>query len=147
MKYKNILLKTAICSIACDGDIADEEIMQLKNYEEKSPYFNTNDLSEYLDLELKKCTSDVDAYIEELLNSIEISHLSITEKLQLLELSIKIIEADEKILKEEIAFIKSLKRILLIPEFLLNEKFGVIDYLKADDSEFSGTADDEFEEK
>ena len=53
MKYKNILLKTAICSIACDGDIADEEIMQLKNYGGKSPYFNTNDLSEYADLERK----------------------------------------------------------------------------------------------
>ncbi len=147
MKYKNILLKTAISSIACDGDVADEEILELKNYEEKSPYFTTDDLAEYLDLELKKCTSDVDTYIEELFNSIEISHLSITEKLQLLELSIKIIEADNKVLKEEIAFLKSLKGILLVPDFLFDEKFGIIEYLKADDSEFSGTDSDDFEEK
>lgn len=35
INYKNILLNTAVCAIACDGDVDAREIDALKNIEKK----------------------------------------------------------------------------------------------------------------
>ena len=39
IKFKELLLKVAVCAIACDGDIDDREIEALHEIEKKSPYF------------------------------------------------------------------------------------------------------------
>jgi len=63
INYKNILLNTAVCAIACDGDIDAREIDALKNIEKNSPYFSSQDLSETLEKSLKKCSLSVNIVI------------------------------------------------------------------------------------
>jgi len=52
--FKNILLKTAVASISCDGDIDEREIEVLEHIEKSSPYFSSTDLSKNLDKYLNK---------------------------------------------------------------------------------------------
>ena len=54
--YKNLLLKTAVAAISCDGDIDDREIEELKNIEKSSAYFSSEDLSKTLEKSLSKKT-------------------------------------------------------------------------------------------
>ena len=44
-KFKEVLLKVAVCAIACDGDIDDREIEMLHKIEKESPYFSALNLS------------------------------------------------------------------------------------------------------
>ena len=37
-KFKEVLLKVAVCAIACDGDIDDREIEMLHKIEKESPF-------------------------------------------------------------------------------------------------------------
>ena len=94
--YKNILLETAVAAISCDGDIDEREINSLKNIEKSSPYFSSSDLSETLDKSLKNAISDVLQFQKIVFNKIKQSQLNLVQELTLIEISLRIIAADEK---------------------------------------------------
>ena len=93
--YKNILLETAVSAIACDGDIDKREIEALKNIEKNSPYFSSEDLSETLEKSLKKCSTDITKYQKSVFNKIKKGKLNLLQELTLMEISLRIIAADE----------------------------------------------------
>jgi hypothetical protein len=149
LNFKEILLRTAVCAIACDGDIDDREKEALYNIEKKSPYFSEEDLSSTLDQLIENCMSNFQSFKDELFKSLDEVELNIVEELTLLEISFRIIEADKIEQESEQEFVISLREHLKLGNDMIIERFGVIDYLTKEESEFKSfdyTADIEIKE-
>jgi hypothetical protein len=136
LNFKQILLRTAVCAIACDGDIDERETEALYKIEKNSPYFSSEDLSKDLEKLINKCIDDFPIFRNEVFENIEETHLSIVEELTLLEISFRIIAADEIELDSEKQFILDLRSHLKLDDLILTERFGVVDYLNKKESEF-----------
>ena len=134
--FKEILLRTAVCAIACDGDIDDREKEALYNIEKKSPYFSSEDLSSSLDKLIENCMSGFQSFKDELFKSLDEVELNIVEELTLLEISFRIIAADEIEQESEQEFIINLRKHLKVENEIIRERFGMIDYLTKEESEF-----------
>ena len=127
--FKKVLMKTAVGAIACDGHIDDKEKEALYKIEKESPYFFSEDLKSELDAFLEECISDINAFNHDLFNDIADSQLSIVEELTLLEISLRIIAADDKEEDDEKTFIIKLRNSLKLSDNLLTQRFGEIEYL------------------
>ena len=136
LNFKEILLHTAVCAIACDGDIDDREKEALYNIEKKSPYFSSEDLSSSLDKLIENCMSDFQSFKDELFKSLNEVELNIVEELTLLEISFRIIAADDIEQESEQEFIINLRKHLKVENEIIRERFGMIDYLTKKKSEF-----------
>ena len=129
IEYKNILLETAVSAIACDGDIDKREIRALKNIEKNSPYFSSEDMSEMLEKSLKKCTKDIAKYQESIFKKIKKSKLNLLQELTLMEISLRIIAADDIEEDLEKDFIMNLRKCLDVSDMIIFQRFGKIEYL------------------
>ena len=129
INFKNILLETAVSAISCDGNIDDREIEALKKIEKKSPYFSSEDLSINLENSLKKCSTDIIKFQKSLFSKIDKVNLNLLQELTLMEISLRIISADEIELDAEKKFILNLRKCLNISDLILYQRFGKIEYL------------------
>ena len=134
--FKEILLHTAVCAIACDGDIDDREKEALYNIEKNSPYFSSEDLSSTLDKLIEDCMNNLQSFKDKLFKSLDEVELNIVEELTLLEISFRIIAADEIEQESEQDFVINLRQHLKVESEIIRERFGVIDYFAREDSEF-----------
>ena len=135
-KFKEVLLKVAVCAIACDGDIDDREIEMLHKIEKESPYFSALNLSDILEKSLDSCKKDLNTFKNNLLDILKRNTLNIVQELTILEISLRIIAADEIEEDSERAFINDLRVHLDLDDFLIEQRFGDIPYLKPKKSEF-----------
>ena len=136
IKFKELLMNISICAIACDGDIDEREIEALKNIEKNTPYFSGIDLSK-LESSLKNCLADLDKFQKDIFNKLESAKLNIVQELMILEISMRIISADQIELEIEKEYINNLRKYLQIDDFLINERFGDIEYLRPMSNEFN----------
>jgi len=137
IKFKELLMNISICAIACDGDIDEREIEALKNIEKNTPYFSGIDLSKKLESSLKNCLTDLDKFQNDIFNKLESAKLNIVQELMILEISMRIISADQIELEIEKEYINNLRKYLQIDDFLINERFGDIEYLRPMSNEFN----------
>jgi hypothetical protein len=142
-EFKELLLKIAVCAIACDGDIDDKEIKVLHEIEKKSSYFSALDLSETLNKSLKECSSDLIIFKNKVFETLETNTLNIVQELTALEISLRIIAADEIEEEREKDFINDLRSHLKLEDFLIAQRFGDIPYLKPKKSEFKSNQSDD----
>ena len=136
-KFKELLLDISICAIACDGDIDDREIEALKNIEKNTPYFSGVDLSTKPESSLKKCLENLEDFQNNIFKKLNSAKLNIIQELMILEISMRIISADEIELEIEKEYINNLRGYLEIDDFLIAERFGDIGYLRPKNSEFN----------
>lgn len=129
MNYKNILLETAVSAIACDGDIDKREIEALKSFEKNSPYFSSEDLSETLEESLKECSKDIVEFQKSIFEKIKKSKLNLLQELTLMDISLRIIVADDIVVEAEKEFIIELRKHLSVSDLILYQRFGKIEYL------------------
>jgi hypothetical protein len=135
--YKKILLEIAVCAMSCDGDIDEREISELNEIEKTSPYFSAIDLSETLEESLKDCMENIIEFQNKVFELIDSNQLNIVQELSLLDISLKIIAADEKEEDTEIQFLKKLRSHLKVDDIIINQRFGTIPYLLLTNSEFN----------
>jgi hypothetical protein len=141
LNFKEILLRTAVSAIACDGDIDDREKEALYNIEKNSPYFSSEDLSSELNNLIKDCMNNLKLFKDKLFKSIDEVELNIVEELTLLEISFRIIAADEIEQESEQEFIINLRKHLKVESEIIKQRFGLIDYLDISESEFKKSVD------
>ena len=132
--FKKILLKTAVGAIACDGHIDDKEKQALYNIEKESPYFFSENLKSLLENYLEECINDIDLFNNKLFDEIKNNQLSIVEQLTLLEISLRIIAADEIEEDAEKSFVLRLRNSIKLSDNMIKQRFGDIAYLEV--SEF-----------
>ena len=136
MEYKQLLLRTSVCAMACDGHIDNREKEELDYIEKESPYFKSEDLNQLLNQLIDECSSDFDQFKSTLFSELQQSNLNIVQELTLLEISLRIIAADMIELPSEKEFIISLRKNLKLDTDIILERFTNVDYLNEKKAEF-----------
>jgi uncharacterized tellurite resistance protein B-like protein len=143
MDTTELLLKTLFCCSACDGEIAPEEIDLVKNLTEQQEIFNGINVEETLNKYVAEINSEGKQFLRSYLNELSDATLSESEQIKLIDLAIKMIEADNQILYSEVKFFKKIRnRLSVEDEAILAELPNCEDYLLPDIS----AEDKDFEE-
>ena len=128
-----LYLRTAFACMACDGDIAMEEIALVKQIAEQSDLFSSidveNKLNEYVKQINKEGRNFLSTYLSDLVN------ISFTEKeeMEIVRIAIQTVEADNKIEYSEISFFKKIRQRLNVSDAtILAEYPDKEDYLLPD---------------
>lgn len=128
-EFKKILFKVAFCAMACDGDIDQREIDELKVMDKNTSYFESIDLSD----ELKQLVDDFKTngakVIEELFSLLRETKLNPIQELVVLEVALRIISADKRFDENEIKFLNFMRSKLELHDETIIDRFGSLDIL------------------
>lgn len=133
-EFNKVLLLTSVCCMACDGEIAKEEVSTLRKLSDEQQLFGKEDLNSVLPIIMDSLTKYGYEFVKSYLELLEKASFSDTQALQILDVATKTIYADNKVEYDEIKFFKSIRRNLkLSDEQILSQVEGVEDYwLNAD---------------
>jgi len=127
--FKKILFKVAFCTMACDGHIDDREIEELKIMDKKTSFFEAVDLSNELQELITSLKKKGTKVIEELFIKLRETKLNPIQELLILEVALRIINADDKHDENEMKFIHLLRSKLEISDEIIHDRFGDIEIL------------------
>lgn len=128
--FKNFLFKSAVIAMACDGDIAETEIEEIKTIVANEIYFMGYDFEEPLKNTISYIKVNGKGAINQYLQDIITNNLNEHQEILLIEVILRMIGADEKVEESEIKFLQMVKSKLKTDEETLIVKFpNHIDYL------------------
>ena len=123
MNTNELLLKTAFCCMACDGEIATEEISVVRNLVKDSKLFEGLDVEEKLNEFVSQINQVGISFLSNFLAEVEEANLTPTEQLEIVKIAIATIEADKNIEYSEIKFFKKLRSRLSISDGKIEKAF------------------------
>lgn len=133
MKTNELILKAAFCCMACDGEIAQEEIKLVKQITEQSDLFANLDVEKELNAYIAQINEQGKAFLSNFIKEVAEATLSEKDELQLVKIAIQTIEADENIEYSEVSFFKRIRAKLNISDDeILKELPDKEDYLLPD---------------
>lgn len=106
MTKEELYLKTIFCCIACDGDIATEEVGMVRELCAKDKLFHDIDSEKYINSCIAEINEQGALFLQSYLKELKSVVLNETEQLLLVSLAIKAIEADNRIEYAEVKFFK-----------------------------------------
>lgn len=124
IQFQKFLLETAVCSMACDGDIDAREVVELQEIIKYTQYFKDINISEYLVTFFQEIKSESHVLLERYFKNIENANLSYVQELLVLEIILRIIYADERFDENEIRFLKLLRSKLKVHNEIIYHRFG-----------------------
>lgn len=131
--FDKLLLQTAFCCMAADGNIDKREIALIKSLCEKSPSFATFNFQEEINQLVSKINNDGKAFIQEYFDFFKQTQLSEQEELTLIDFAIQTINADEQVEYSEIKFFKNIRHRLKVSDEKILDRFPDIElYLEQD---------------
>lgn len=128
-EFKKILFKVAFCSMACDGHIDEREVKELKIMDKNASFFEGVNLSYELDKLIKEFENKGTKVIEELFSCLRETELNPIQELLVLEVALRIINADNIHDENEVKFIHLLRSKLKLHDETINDRFGKLDIL------------------
>ncbi len=114
--FEKLLLKTAFCCIACDGDLDKSEIELLKLLFENKPLYANNNFDDKLNSFIKIYNEKGKSFFTFYFEVLKSSDLSEKEELEIIDMAIKAIKADNIIKYSEIKFFKAMRSYLKIED-------------------------------
>lgn len=129
-EFKDFLFKSAVIAMACDGNIAEEEINEIKNIVANEIYFMGYEFEEPLQKNVEEIKINGKNAVNQFLQEITNNDLTEIQELLLVEVLLKIIQADAKVEENELRFLHLTKSKLKTDEQTFIIKFPhQIDYL------------------
>lgn len=128
-EFKKLLFKVAFCTMACDGHIDKREIEEMKIMDKKTSFFEAIDLSDELAQLIDDFKSKGTKVIEDLFITLRETKLNPIQELIVLEVALRIINADKKHDENEVKFIHLLRSKLELHDETINDRFGELDIL------------------
>lgn len=128
-EFRNILFRTAVFAMACDGEIHETEIQELESIAKNTPYFEGTEQGSLLAELVEKIKKQGRSTVKEYFELISGGEFTPSEELLILEVALRIIQADKKIDQNEERFMRALRRCLLVSDEILKLRFGSIEYL------------------
>lgn len=133
METNELYLKTLFCCSACDGEIAPEEVSLVKQISLNDSTFEGLDVENTLNSYIDSINEQGSIFLKDYLSEVANSTLSNAEQVKLIELAIKMIEADNQILYSEVKFFKKIRNRLSVSDDCILEKLpDSEDYLLPD---------------
>lgn len=109
--------------MACDGDIAKEEIEMVKILCEKDDFFKNIESETYINNWIGEINERGAAFLQTYLSEINSVQLDKEEQLKLIEFAFKTIEADNRIEYSEVKFFKKIRLRLSVSDEDVLDKF------------------------
>ncbi len=129
IEFKKLLFKVAFCTMACDGHIDEREIEEMKIMDENTTFFDSIDLSSELRQLIDDFHSKGTKVIGELFEALRHHQLNPIQELLVLEVALRIINADQKHDENEVKFIHLLRAKLELYDQTIIDRFGSVDIL------------------
>ena len=149
LQFDKLLLKTAFSCMACDGDIDKREIKLIKRLHKEKKTFGDLDVNTEMDNLLIAINKDGHQFMRDYFDELTTSELTEANELNIIEVAIDTIKADEKVEYSEIKFFKVIRSKLKIDNDPILEKHPDFeDYLEQDiitDSYLARLQDDFFD--
>jgi uncharacterized tellurite resistance protein B-like protein len=133
ISFDRLLLKTAFCCMASDGEIDNREIMLIKTMCENSPLFKDINFQEEINSLVIKINTKGKEFISYFFELLKESSLTEEEELTLIDFAIQTIKADEKIEYSEIKFFKNIRHRLKVEDEIILARFPDIEQYLEDD--------------
>lgn len=121
MEANELYLKTAFCCMACDGDIAEEEVALLNSIATNEHVFDGLDIQNKINEYVSAINEKGNLFLNEFINEVKESDLDDDAALQLIKIAIETIEADKLIEYSEVCFFKRIRKQLRISDAVVLE--------------------------
>lgn len=131
--FDKLLLNTAFCCMAADGNIDEKEISLIKSMCEKSPLFIHFNFQEEINLLVGKINNGGKTFIQYYFDLLKRTQLNEDEELTLIDFAIQTINADEQIEYSEIKFFKNIRHRLKVSDEKILARFPDIEQYLEDD--------------
>lgn len=133
MKTHQIYLKTIFCCMACDGDIAQEEIELVLKLSAQHPEFKGLDVKQAINGYVEEINASGAQFLKTYLKELAGLVLSDEEQLRLVNFALQTIYADNRIEYAEVKFFKKIRACLsLSDEQILAQHPDAEDFLLPD---------------
>jgi uncharacterized tellurite resistance protein B-like protein len=131
--FDKLLLKTAFCCMASDGDIDPREVNMIKTLCEQSPILNNLSIEDEINQLISALNETGKSFIKQYFNQLKESKLTEEEELTLIDFAIKTIMADERIEYAEIKFFKIIRNNLNLSNEKILEYYPDIEQFLEED--------------
>ena len=128
-KFKKLLFNIACSTMACDFDIDEREIEEIKDLADKTTYFDGLNLGNSLDLFVKKFKDNPHNTLDESINSLNEEDMDPVQEMLILEVVLRVVYADTKVDPKEVEFVKKVRSVLAIEDNVIADRFGKIDFI------------------
>ena len=116
MEKQELYLKTIFCCVACDGEIAPQEVKLIRKLCTESKLFEGLDVESYINHWIADINKKGHNFLNSFLEGLSDIDISDEEQLKLVDLAILSIEADSKIEYSEIKFFKKIRSKLSVSD-------------------------------
>lgn len=148
MELNELLLKTAFCCMACDGEIAPEEVELVKQMAKGKHLFGNIDIDKELNELVKEISQKGKLFLKQYLNSLSANSLTEEQELDVANVAVQMIREDQKVEYSEIKFFKVIRSHLknVTDEALLEKIEGIDENFLAQDiyADYLSLCDDYF---
>ena len=127
--FQKLLFRSAVCVMACDGEIHEDEKKEIEKIVNTTHYFKGMDCSSELQHIIAEIGEQGRTVIRSYFDQIRESDFTPVQELLLLEILMRIINADGKLDPNEIKFLHIVKSKLKVHEEIIIERFGQVDLL------------------
>jgi len=131
--FDKLLLKTAFCCMASDGNIDKREVALIKKMCKQSPLFIDFDFAKEINILLTKINDRGSEFIQYYFNLLNNTALTEEEELNIIDFAINTINADEKIEYSEIKFFKAMRKCLNITDETILATYPDLEYYLEED--------------
>lgn len=121
MALNELYLRTAFCCMACDGEIADEEVALLNKLALTEQVFGDLDIQISINNYIESINKLGKVFLEEYLEDVRNACLDDSSSLQLVKIAIDTIEADNQVEYSEVSFFKRIRKQLSIKDEVILE--------------------------
>ena len=134
--FNKVLILTSVCCMACDGEIAKEEVDTLNKLADEQQLFGKEDLKMLLPTIMESLSQYGYDFVKSYLELLTTAEFSEQQAIQILSVATKTIYADNKVEYDEVKFFKSIRRNLKISDDeILSKVEGVEDYWLSEDAQ------------
>ena len=116
MNFDELILKTAFCCMACDGNIAEEEVDFVRRLSGQFSSLPIEDVEHLLKNWIEEINQKGLAFLKSYIAEVKSERLSSSRELSLVEVAFKTIEADNRIEYAEVKFFKKIRRVLSLSD-------------------------------
>lgn len=133
MNIQELYLKTIFCCMACDGDIANEEVALVHDITSKQDVFDGMDVNAVINGYVASINADGALFLKQYLKELSSQELSNEEQKKIVDFALQTIFADNRIEYSEVKFFKKIRsRLSITDEEILANHPDVEDFLLPD---------------
>lgn len=136
MNTSELYLKTIFCCMACDGNIAKEEIALVNSITSEQDLFKGMNIEATINGHVTSINSTGTIFLKQYLKELEMQNLSKEEQMKVVTFALLTIFADSKIEYSEVKFFKKIRsKLSLTDEQILSKYPDVEEFLLPDINE------------